>query len=72
MLKKLGTVVGKEIGSAGELIAVLGQRLEFFHSVGCRVSDHALDPIVFEVGTEQEVDAAFRKALQGEPLSERE
>lgn len=71
-VKKLGTVVGKEIGSAGELIAALGQRLEFFHSVGCRVSDHALDPIVFEVGTEQEVDAAFRKALQGEPLSERE
>lgn len=71
-IRKLGGVVGKEINTAGELLAALGQRIEFFHSVGCRVSDHALDPIVFEIGTDQEVDAAFGKAMQGQLLSDRE
>lgn len=69
---KLGGVVGKDIASVSDLLAALGQRIEFFHAVGCRISDHALDPIVFEEGTVQEVDEAFHKALRGETLAETE
>lgn len=69
---KLGGVVGKDIASVSALLSALGQRIEFFHSVGCRISDHALDPIVFEEGTEEEIDAAFHKALRGETLAEAE
>lgn len=68
-LGRLGKVSGQEITSLNGLLAVLQQRIEFFHEVGCRVSDHALDPIVFEVGTDAEVNAILHKALQGEPLT---
>jgi glucuronate isomerase len=71
-IAKLSKVIGKDILSLTDLRDALLQRVEFFHAVGCRVSDHALDPIVFETGTEEEVNSAFRKAMHGEKLSESE
>ena len=47
-LAKLGQSAGTSIKSLDNLLEALKQRLEFFHQVGCRVSDHALDPVVFE------------------------
>ncbi|MBQ3651349.1 MAG: glucuronate isomerase, partial [Clostridia bacterium] len=44
-------------------------RLEFFHSLGCRASDHGLDYIPFRPATLEQADAAFRKAMAGECLS---
>lgn len=69
---KLGNAAGKNIASLSDLLDVLRQRVEFFHEVGCRVCDHAMDPIVYELGTEEEVSAAFSKALQGAHLTESE
>jgi glucuronate isomerase len=71
-IKKLSTVVGQEIKTFPDLKEALKQRLEFFHKVGCRISDHALDPIVFEESSEEERTAIFQKALKGEPLTELE
>ncbi|MDR3564005.1 MAG: glucuronate isomerase [Negativicutes bacterium] len=71
-VKRLGSAAGIEINTVADLKAALGQRIDFFHTVGCRVSDHALDPIVFELGTEEEINQAFQKALRGEALTESE
>jgi glucuronate isomerase len=71
-IAKLGKAAGKNIASFGDLTAALGQRLEFFHAAGCRVSDHALDPIVFETATDAELDAILVKGLKGEKLAEAE
>jgi glucuronate isomerase len=71
-IEKLGKVVGQEIQTFPQLKKALQQRLEFFHEVGCRVSDHALDPIVFEEASEEEITAILQKALQKEPLTESE
>jgi len=69
-IKKLGDVSGIPVNSFDDLKAALKQRIEFFHKVGCRVSDHALDPIVFEKCTDEEADKILKKALNGERLED--
>lgn len=71
-LAKLEQAAGMKVKNFADFKAALQQRIEFFHTVGCRLSDHALDPIVFAVGTEAQAEAAFQKALAGETLSEEE
>lgn len=71
-MAKLGAIYGKEITSLADLKEALKQRVEFFHQVGCRVSDHALDPIMYEEGTEEEATVVLQKGLKGEKLSEQE
>ena len=60
-IKRLG-----EIHSYAELVSVLKERLAFFVSLGCRVSDHGLDAVPFEPATDDEVEAIFQKRLRGE------
>lgn len=71
-INKLALAVGDQISNFGDLLKALGARVKFFDEQGCRVSDHALDPVVFEEGTEAEVNEIFIKALKGEKLTESE
>ena len=67
---KLAASVGKEkLASAQDVMDALVQRLEFFKSMGCRASDHGLDYVPFRPGTPEEVNAAYQKALSGEPIT---
>ncbi|MBQ6451252.1 MAG: glucuronate isomerase [Solobacterium sp.] len=69
-VKKLANSVGKEtFTSAQELIDALIERLEFFAEMGCRASDHGLDYIPFRKGTEEEINAAFTKVMNGECIT---
>lgn len=68
-LAKLVTVTGKNIATFQDLTFALQQRIDFFHEVGCRVSDHALDPLVYRAGTEAEANVVFQKALLGQSLN---
>ena len=67
---KLAAVCGKEIKSFDDLISALYERIEYFHSFGCRISDHALDGAPYNV----DYDAAdvFARAMNGEKLSQAE
>lgn len=71
-IQKLENVVGFKIDSFDKLLKALGQRIEFFHKVGCRVSDHGLDPIVYADGAAEEAGNVFKKGLMGEKLSQEE
>jgi len=71
-IEKLGHVVGQKVQTFSNLKDALEKRLDFFHEVGCRVSDHALDPIVFEEGSEDEATTILQKALKGEQLTDSE
>ena len=62
---KLGSISDVEIENISDLKSALIQRLEYFHSLGCRISDHALDPVVYRKGTEEEADQTLRRALAG-------
>ena len=66
-LKRLG-----DIRSYAELVSVLKDRLAFFVSLGCRVSDHGLDAVPFAPATDAEVEAIFQKRLHGELPTETE
>ena len=40
--------------------------------MGCSVSDHALEYVMYAPATEEEVDAIFKKALAGESITREE
>ena len=69
---RLEEIYGNKIDSIDKYTSALESRIEFFHQVGCRISDHALDPVVFEKGTKEEVNAILLKKLAGEELTEKE
>jgi glucuronate isomerase len=71
-IQKLGEAAGQDIKTFADVKNALTKRIEFFHEAGCRVSDHALDPVLFAEATEEEGTAILQKALQGQELSETE
>lgn len=71
-LEKLSGVSGVPISSFGDLKKALSKRMDFFASLGCRVSDHAFEYIVYSPADEAEVERIFAKRLTGEALNEEE
>lgn len=69
--EKLKTVCGCEIDSLQELCAALVSRIEYFDSLGCVCSDHALGEVMYEASDEHEAAAIFEKAKK-EPLAREE
>ncbi|HIT34643.1 MAG TPA: glucuronate isomerase [Candidatus Faecousia intestinigallinarum] len=68
-MEQLAKSVGKErLETVEEVCAALVERLEFFHSLGCRASDHGLDYVPYRAGTPAEINAAYRKACRGEAI----
>lgn len=65
----LSKVVGYEIDSVTKLCKALAERIEFFHQMGSRLSDHALDVVCYSEATLDEVEAIFQKGLKNEPIS---
>jgi Glucuronate isomerase len=68
-IEKLGSVSGISIQNLDDLKTAIKQRMDHFHRMGCRISDHALDPIVYRKGTEAEADLAFRHIMEGKTIS---
>ncbi|WP_054738851.1 glucuronate isomerase [Cellulosilyticum ruminicola] len=68
-IRHLSEVSEINITNLESLFVALNVRLDFFHSMGCRVSDHGLDYIVFNPASKEEVDAIFAKALAGEKVT---
>ena len=71
-LDKLGKAAHKNIDSWNDLLSALEKRMDFFVSMGCRVSDHGVDYVPYEPADEKAVDEIFKKALNGGILSTRE
>lgn len=67
---KLENASGTNTGSFIGLIDALEKRIDYFHQVGARVSDHALDKVCFAVPDAQLAAEAYNKALRGETLTE--
>ncbi len=51
------------------LCEALTKRIEFFDSVGCVCSDHALDVVMFAPADRDQVDKIVKKALGGDDLT---
>jgi len=68
-ITKLGIAAGTTINDWESLTAALASRIQHFTNVGCKSSDHSLEPPVFdEKCTVFEADAALKKAQRGEEL----
>ena len=66
-LKRLG-----DIQSFSQLSEALKERLSFFVSLGCRVSDHGLEAVPYAPAGDAEIEAIFQKRLSGEIPTEHE
>ncbi len=75
-IKRLSAASDVEIRGIEDVKSALMNRLDFFHSTGCRISDHGLDPFVYsdiEMSSgEGSPGNAFAKAMSGQSLSEYE
>ena len=72
-LDKLAAAVGKsEINTFAQLKDALRERMAFFASMGCNVSDHALEYVMYVPADEVELDAIMAKSLNHEPISKEE
>ncbi len=71
-VKKLETASGMTIKSFKDLCAAIDSRIEFFASMGCRASDHALEYVMYEPASEEKVEEIFAKRLGGEMVTRKE
>ncbi len=69
-LEKLEKLTGNPIESFNALRAALSQRMDFFHQMGCRLSDHGLTYVCHQPAGEEALEAIFAHRLRGNALSE--
>lgn len=68
-IEKLGNACGVQIKSYKDVVLCLKKRADYFNSIGCKVSDQAFEYMPFEIGSYNQVELAFNKAMNGEKLS---
>ena len=71
-IAQLSKVSGIEIKDFASLKEALKNRMAFFASMGCCVSDHALEYVMYAPASDAEVDAILQKGLRGEAISKEE
>lgn len=64
-LKTLSDVSGIEVRDFASLKAALSNRMDFFASQGCSVSDHALEYVMYAPASEEKIEEIFSKRIQG-------
>jgi glucuronate isomerase len=69
---RLAEVSGKSTGSFSSFLEAIDDRHAFFHSQGCRLSDHGMDHCFADFCTEKEAAAVFSKARAGKAVSTQE
>ncbi len=67
---KLEQAAGRTIGDYNDFLSALEERILFFHSIGCRVSDHAIDCMYYEEADLDQVSNIFEAAKHGFKISE--
>lgn len=71
-LEKLGKASDMKIESFGDLREALRRRMDFFDRMGCRVSDHALEYIMYVPETEEKLEEIFSARLAGDAVTREE
>ena len=71
-LEKLEEVSETSISSYMDLLTALSIRHEFFHEMGCRVSDHGMESFLAEDFDHLEIEKIFLKVRSGRMLNDEE
>ena len=69
-IEKLGAASGIKITNYLEFLKALEQRIEFFHEMGCRAADHALERVPYLESSQQVIEEIFIQALQGKKVTD--
>jgi glucuronate isomerase len=64
-VKQLAEVSGVEIADFATLLEAIDLRHEYFHSVGCRLSDHGVAYVPDAEADSAQLDAIFSKVMRG-------
>ena len=68
-LATLADVSGVKIDSFSALCQALSVRMDFFASMGCSVSDHALEYVMYAPASAEEIEAIFARRLAGNSVT---
>jgi len=68
-IENLSAASGIAIKNADNVLAALEKRLNFFASIGCRASDHALEYAPFALASDKKIDKTFKDAMAGKEVS---
>lgn len=71
-IKSLGVLTGITIDSFKNLVKALAVRMNFFEAMGCRVSDHALEYVMYEDCPQEQIENIFAKRLSGKEILRQE
>lgn len=71
-LDKFSALVGFELNTFAALKKALRIRMEFFATMGCNVSDHGLEYVMYAPASDDEVEAIFLKRLNHMSLTKDE
>jgi len=71
-ISQLSKASNIKITSFADLKKAFKKRLEFFISLGCRATDHAIEYITYVTASEKEVETIFEKKLKGDTLTKEE
>ncbi len=69
-VESLSKVADVEVRNLGTFLEALKSRHDFFHSLGCRLSDHGLERCYAMPCSERAAAAIFSKAREGQTISE--
>lgn len=71
-VEKLNEASGSDIKTYQDFLQALRSRIDYFHEVGCRLSDHGLDRPFLEQASPERCGYIFKKALNKEHIDDRE
>lgn len=71
-IERLSNVTGKKINTYKDLCDAIDTRIDFFESMGCRASDHALEYVMYKPADDAEIERIFAKRLAKECITKEE
>ena len=71
-IAQLSEVSGIKIATFADLCKALVVRMDYFDTLGCRVSDHGLEYVMYAPATDEEIEAIFAKRIAGGTVTREE
>lgn len=71
-LGKLSAAADVQIRTFEDLKQALVARMDYFDAMGCRVSDHGINYVMYQPAAPEQIEAIFAKRLAGESLTAQE
>ncbi len=71
-IKKLEDVTGLSINTFAQLKDALCERMDYFAANGCKISDHALEYVMYKPVSDSEIENIFAKRLSGAFVTKKE